>query len=300
MSEIGKWKNPNSITSTEEWLDYEKDRIIPIKQNFVKRKKQLMTFTNTSLNTFEEMLVFNNLYYEKEKTFFTEDGDLFYADFFIPELHLTVEIDGGYHDSEKRQYLDARKELLIASRGIPTIRLTNEEVFTVDLNLRDFLLKGAKAFWKRNKEIITNYEENFYKWRHFSSSVLECGSAINHLKNRFSVKLRNHYINRPVEEFNRNGDILWTFDNIFECHFKTGLKFKIVLDKFNNIESKRWVTRYRYVGEDKDYTVFHIENAIKLKPSDTLKDHIFPDDIIEWGECKVICDLYDKNKRRKK
>lgn len=243
MTKIGRYKNLNYIHSKEDWEKYEKERVMPIKQNFVHRKKELLKFSNESLKTMQELLKFNNLYYIKERTFFTEKGDLFYADFYIPELQLVIEIDGGYHETDKRKYLDKAKELLIAGKSIATVRFSNEEVFEIPTLMREHLLKKANIFWETNKKDLPNFKDVFDRWKNKSS--LNKDAITYKLKKQFTDRLKNFYQDFPIEEFNKNGDVLWVFENIFECHYKTGLKFKEVLDKFN-MNSRNWKTRLRY------------------------------------------------------
>ncbi|HYJ52391.1 MAG TPA: endonuclease domain-containing protein [Allosphingosinicella sp.] len=50
----------------------------------------------------------------------------FIVDFFCPAKGLIVEVDGETHVSEA----DARRDELLASRGFPTIRFTNDEVMS--------------------------------------------------------------------------------------------------------------------------------------------------------------------------
>lgn len=244
MDNIGKFKKVHSV---EERKQYEKDRIQPIKEGFVVRKKELMKYVNTSIASMEEHLVLNNLYYVREKSFFNEKGQLFYADFFIPELRLVIEIDGGYHTDSKRAYVDKVKEILIAERGYPTVRITNEDVFNLPLFLTDFLLKGAKKFWKTNKDEVSNYSDVYFKW----CGVVEEDKRFieRKLRSQFKERLKDFNLEEEVEEIDKNGNVLWTFSNIFDYHYKTGIKFKLCLDRFHP-KSNRWVTKLRY-KEDK-------------------------------------------------
>lgn len=243
MNKIKKYISPNNLHSKEFREEYQKDRVLSIKQNFCDRKKELMKFQNESIKTMEEMLAFNNFYYIKERTFFTEFGDLFYADFFIPELYLVIEIDGGYHNTDKRKYLDKAKELLIADRGIPTVRIKNEEVFEIPAIMWDFLMTQAEKFWEENKDSILDFTEAYGKWRdrNFSDKI----HLVENLKCRFNENLKNFCTNCIVEEVNKAGEVLWVFEDIFDYHFKTGVRFKRCLEKFNT-SNNRWKTRLRF------------------------------------------------------
>jgi very-short-patch-repair endonuclease len=59
------------------------------------------------------------------------------ADFYLPDLNLIIEIDGGYHDAEKDRIRD---EMFESARGIRTLRLTNEDVISGDLKFLEAAL----------------------------------------------------------------------------------------------------------------------------------------------------------------
>ncbi len=52
----------------------------------------------------------------------------FILDFYCAESKLAVEVDGGYHNSEKQKKYDAERTKIIGEYGISVIRFTNEEV----------------------------------------------------------------------------------------------------------------------------------------------------------------------------
>jgi hypothetical protein len=242
-TKIGKFKDINKLKTAKEMSDYMEDRVVPITKEFVHRKKNLMDYKNESIRFFEDYLKAQNIYFIREKTFFTEKGDLFYADFYIPETRTVIELDGGYHETDLRKYLDKAKELLLASRGCPTIRFKNEDVFSLPLDCMFLFNKKSKVFWNENKKDIENYGIARDKWERYNDT--NRSFEISKLRKTFEIVLNEHCLDCEVEEFNRYGEVLWTFDNIFECHFKTGVKFKEVLNKFNT-KSKNWKTRFRY------------------------------------------------------
>ena len=52
----------------------------------------------------------------------------FVLDFYCPQLHLGIEVDGITHEDEKYEY-DKRRQLILESQGITIIRFTSQEVF---------------------------------------------------------------------------------------------------------------------------------------------------------------------------
>ena len=52
----------------------------------------------------------------------------FIADFYCDQLNLVVEIDGGVHDEEYQQIIDAFRDLCFAKKGLYVLRVRNDEV----------------------------------------------------------------------------------------------------------------------------------------------------------------------------
>ena len=50
------------------------------------------------------------------------------VDFYCPELHLALEVDGASHDDPDAKRRDAERQTLIERHGIRFIRLTDDEV----------------------------------------------------------------------------------------------------------------------------------------------------------------------------
>ena len=192
-STIGKYISSNMMLTEEGWEAYEKDRIIPIKKEFVHRKKELLEYSNESIKFLEDLLKHKGIYYIREKAFFTEIGDLFYADFFIPATKTVIEIDGGYHNMDKRKFLDKQKELLLASRGCPTIRFKNEDIFNIDDDIIKLFKKNSETFWRENKNDISEYEIAYNKWWRYNIDNNEF--EISKLKKQFEQRLENICLN---------------------------------------------------------------------------------------------------------
>ncbi len=57
------------------------------------------------------------------------------VDFYLPKPHrLCIEIDGGYHDSDKQIVRDREKEIYLMGRKMRVIRVKNEDVKSFDLS----------------------------------------------------------------------------------------------------------------------------------------------------------------------
>jgi very-short-patch-repair endonuclease len=52
--------------------------------------------------------------------------DRYVADFYCAEAKLAIEVDGGVHDTQVAE--DARREQVMATHGVRTVRVTNDEV----------------------------------------------------------------------------------------------------------------------------------------------------------------------------
>lgn len=55
------------------------------------------------------------------------------VDFYLPDHHLIIEIDGPYHDAEEDR---RRDEWFTKVRGIPILRLTNKQVMSGESTIR--------------------------------------------------------------------------------------------------------------------------------------------------------------------
>jgi Protein of unknown function (DUF559) len=65
------------------------------------------------------------------------------ADFYLPSLNIIIEIDGPCHDPAKNQRRDT---LFEQTRGIRTLRLSNEQVFRGEFaTIKKFIAKTADA-----------------------------------------------------------------------------------------------------------------------------------------------------------
>lgn len=235
---IRKLKYFNNIDSIKEVMGHNDERYNDITKNFKTRKDELIVNSTESVNYFELLLIKNNIYYIKEKCFFSECADLFYADFYIPRLRLTIEIDGGYHNNESRKYLDKVKENFLIERNILTIRFKNEDVFKLS-NLSLELLKHKSSIFLKDKTETVRKE-----WiKKVLKSKTNC---IYKLKNQYRKELKEVDININVIMYSK--DNKWVFDNIFDLHFSTEFKFKDILKRIN-IYNKRFKYNIKYLQD---------------------------------------------------
>lgn len=72
------------------------------------------------------------------------------VDFYIPNLKIIIEIDGGYHKETVDK--DKKKDSLWSERGITTIRITNEEVFDGSFKSKIDSIPIKKKKWELIKE----------------------------------------------------------------------------------------------------------------------------------------------------
>ena len=85
-----------------------------------------------SANKYENK--FGNLLISKKIRFihqmpFVISGKIYFLDFYIPEKHIAIEIDGQYHDGLCTSEYDMERDNKFRSIGIKTYRIPNQEVF---------------------------------------------------------------------------------------------------------------------------------------------------------------------------
>ena len=71
-------------------------------------------------------------------------GGRWIVDFYVPELRLAIEVDGGYHRSAFQQSWDLFKAAELEAAGVSLLRLTNDEVF----GDRERLLGKLRQAWR--------------------------------------------------------------------------------------------------------------------------------------------------------
>ena len=58
----------------------------------------------------------------------TINGHIYFLDFYIKSLRVAIEVDGGYHSTIEQSAKDRERDANLASVGIKTIRIKNEQV----------------------------------------------------------------------------------------------------------------------------------------------------------------------------
>jgi very-short-patch-repair endonuclease len=92
-----------------------------------RRKKLLLTRTKCELQV-EQRLKEAGIRFIAQKGFILGNNYCI-ADFYLPRPYKAViEIDGGYHGTEKQKIRDRSKDTYYQSRGFQVIRIKNEEV----------------------------------------------------------------------------------------------------------------------------------------------------------------------------
>lgn len=97
------------------------DRADELRTNPTLSEKIFRRWANKVLNTdvlFQHPIQVNNKYY--------------ILDFFFPVLGIAVEVDGSVHKTQREK--DAHRDCALSSKGIETIRITNEQCTTSSLN----------------------------------------------------------------------------------------------------------------------------------------------------------------------
>ncbi len=124
-SEYSKKKITKTVTSKGEviWQScYERD---------MWREKTYSTLLKTQ-NKFEDRVV-NSLpsklrNYALRQFPMVIDGHIFYADIYVKNYRIAIEIDGGYHGTKEQMAKDKERDTLFARKGIRVYRISNEDV----------------------------------------------------------------------------------------------------------------------------------------------------------------------------
>lgn len=95
--------------------------------------------------------------YKFQKSYYDIKDNLFIVDFYFPTTGVSLEIDGGYHDTYKQKWRDYYKEKFIREkRHGRIVRLTNEEALEMsEEDFLNFLEKNYIFKKKRAKKIKT-------------------------------------------------------------------------------------------------------------------------------------------------
>lgn len=225
---IRKLKYINNTTSIEDVIKHNDERYIDITKEFINRKNKLTKDSTEAVIYFEKLLKIHNIFYVKEKCFFSDCADLFYADFYIPLLRLTIEIDGDYHNNKSRKYLDGVKEDFLISKNIATIRFKNEDVFKLKSISKELFINKVNIFWNGKLDTLKlNWEQ---------TTINNKNKTINRLENQFYKELIGININKTIVLYSKDNE--WIFNNIFILHFSTEFKFKDILKRLNSYNKR--------------------------------------------------------------
>lgn len=98
-------------------------------------------------STREERIVFSQLCKKDKQTAirqkcFNIKGKLYFPDIYLPRKKLVIEVDGGYHKTRVEE--DKARDKAFASKGIGTIRIPNEAIYSNNLSPYLKLIRGYK------------------------------------------------------------------------------------------------------------------------------------------------------------
>lgn len=140
--------NSNGIVSPKTKAEVNEQRIskyrlnAPVLTNSAKNNQKEL-IKNATPEELKMKLILNelNISYEFNKIYYTGFG-YYYADFYLPQYNVIIEIDGKQHQKTFDREWDAlRTENLIYIHGVNrVIRIKNESMI-VDSNVKEFLLK---------------------------------------------------------------------------------------------------------------------------------------------------------------
>lgn len=108
--------------------------------NIRRSRKDWITITKMDLqskaNKYEHL--FGNFLLKHDVHFihqapFVIDGNIYFADFYIPEKRIIIEIDGGYHDSKCQKEKDRKRTKDLKFAGTKVVRIKNAT--TMDDNI---------------------------------------------------------------------------------------------------------------------------------------------------------------------
>lgn len=104
-----------------------------------------LSFDLQEKHTKQEGFVFGFLYDLKINFVFQApfvfDDKIYFADFFLLEKNIILEIDGGYHDTNEQKKSDKKRDKDFKNHGIKTIRIKNDIAMNYD-KLRKIFTKA--------------------------------------------------------------------------------------------------------------------------------------------------------------
>lgn len=70
-------------------------------------------------------------------------GRIFFADIFVEDWNIVIEVDGGYHQNADQQRRDEERTKLLESLGLRVCRISNSDVFN-PTKAKEFASKVSK------------------------------------------------------------------------------------------------------------------------------------------------------------
>lgn len=142
--------------------DFIKQKIKESKLQSIADKQLLMDQYRAERKTTKSELIFktkllqNNIKFEEQKSFVT-DNEMYACDFFLPDYNIVVELDGGYHDTEKQKTQDRKKNKFYKRNGYVILRLKNEIADKISCDeLHEYLTRH----WERCKCLFDKKNNN--------------------------------------------------------------------------------------------------------------------------------------------
>lgn len=140
--------NNNGIVSPKSKAEVNEQRIskyrlnAPVLTNMAKtNQKELIKNATPEELKMKLILKELNISYEFNKIYYTGFG-YYYADFYLPQYNVIIEIDGKQHQKSFDKEWDAlRTENLIYIHGVSRVIRIKNEFMVIDSNVKEFLLK---------------------------------------------------------------------------------------------------------------------------------------------------------------
>lgn len=112
-----------------------------VRHSFTPVRNKLLNKNSKAEKHFESLLIKSGLYFRREKCNFRHGTRWSYYDFYIPFYNLYIEIDGSSHNTTEQKLIDTQKEKIVKNKVKFLVRLTNEEVLSMDSVDIEFLLR---------------------------------------------------------------------------------------------------------------------------------------------------------------
>ena len=197
-----------------------------VRKNFKNMKNKLLHKHSPAEEHFENLLIKANLFYVREKCNFKYDTRWCYYDFFIPFYRLYIEIDGDSHKGESQKKIDAQKDKIIKNKQRFIVRLTNEEVLSMNSFEIDDILE--RLFVQIKKNGVNNPKGKYYENLEFNHSQ----SLFDMSKNaKFDIDRE-----QKVYMYDHSTGNTYEFDNIMVAKLHTHMTINEIYDMLTDKE----------------------------------------------------------------